>query len=209
MAKKSKGLKGGLVIIFEGIDGVGKTTQLELARKELEKAGWPVMTTRNMGGTPIGEALREVIMSPELRRPALTDFYVSLAIQEPLLDVINEARKEGKVVLMDRGPLSLAAYQIYGAGIDDTLGWEHVRRGMDRIKPDAVILYDTEPGTALSRLHKAKADYFESKPLEYFDDVAKGFREAGQRYGAATIDASQSVDKVHGQTMSVIQHLFA
>ncbi len=64
MAQKAKRIEGGLVIIFEGIDGVGKTTQLELARKELEKAGWPVVTTRNMGGTPIGEALREVMMSP-------------------------------------------------------------------------------------------------------------------------------------------------
>jgi dTMP kinase len=208
MARKTKRIEGGRVIIFEGIDGTGKTTQLELARKELERAGWSVMTTRNLGGTPIGEELRKAMLS-RLERPALTDFYVSLAIQEPLLDVIGRARQEGKVVLMDRGPLSLAAYQIYGAGIDEELGWKHVGNGMDRIKPEAVILYDADPRTALGRLSGSKADYFESKPLDYFDKVAQGFRDAVKRYDAVSIDASLPVDVVHERTMSVIQHLFA
>lgn len=210
MFPKAHPLPAGLVIIFEGVDGVGKTTQLELARKTLEGAGWPVMATRNLGGTPIGEALREVMMSP-LERPPLTDFYMSLAIQEPLIDVIDAARKEGKVILMDRGPLSLAAYQIYGGGVDETLGWPHVDKAVGRIKPDAIILYDMEPRAALgrNREHPEKASYFESKPADYFSRVASGFREAAGRYPAEVIDASRPIGEVHERTMSVIQHLFA
>lgn len=198
-------LQNGLVVIFEGIDGVGKTTQLELVQAELEKAGWPVMVTRNMGGTPIGEALRKVIKSP-LERPPLTDLYISLAVQEPLLAVIDDARKQGKVVLMDRGPLSLAAYQIYGSGIDESLGWQHVGAAMDRIKPDAVLLYDMDAEQALARIKdKAGDDYFESKPVEYFRKVADGFRTAASRYPAATtLDASLSIDEIRRLTIQAL-----
>lgn len=195
--------------MFEGIDGAGKTTQLELVQEALEADGWPVFTTRNMGGTPIGEALRKVILS-DLERPPLTDFYASLAIQEPLIAVINQARKDGKVILMDRGPLSLAAYQIYGGGIDAALGWRHVESGMERIKPDGIILYDIDPGAALARVRNPskQSDYFESKPLDYFQNVADGFKEAAGRYGGvATIDAAQPIAEVHERTMAVVEDL--
>ncbi len=210
MLPRARQLPDGLVIMFEGIDGTGKTTQLNLAKEALEKAGWPVLATRNLGGTPIGEALRDVIMSP-LERPPMTDFYTSLAIQEPLLDLIDTARSQGKIILMDRGPLSLAAYQIYGAGVDESIGWQHVGNGMDRIKPDAVILYDMDPGPALerNRKHPEKASYFESKPPEYFQKVAEGFRAAGTRYSVTAIDAAQSIDDVQMQTLAAISGLLA
>lgn len=202
-------LPNGLVIIFEGIDGTGKTTQLELTRKALENAGWPVLTTRNMGGTPIGEALREVMMS-QVERPPMTDFYTSLAIQAPLLDVIDKAREEGKIVLMDRGPLSLAAYQIYGRGIPEDFGWQHVAAGMDRIRPEAVILYDMDPEAALARNreHPEKTSYFESKGPDYLRKVADGFRKAAERYpDTVTIDGSQQVDRVQEQTLAAVAKL--
>jgi dTMP kinase len=195
--------------MFEGIDGVGKTTQLDLASEVLKAAGWPVMTTRNLGGTPIGEALRKVIKSP-LERPPMTDFYTSLAIQEPLLDIIDTARKEGKIVLMDRGPLSLAAYQIFGTGIDEPLGWQHVEAGMSRLKPEAVILYDTDTETALERRRKnpGKADYFESKSSDYFQKVAHGYQAAARRYPVVTtIDATQPIPAIHEETIAVISRL--
>jgi dTMP kinase len=194
-----------MVFMFEGIDGVGKSTQLRLVQKALEEAGWPVMTTRNMGGTPIGEALRDVIKSP-VKRPPMTDFYISLAVQEPLLDIIDAAREEGKIVLMDRGPLSLAAYQIYGAGVDAELGWRHVAAGMDRIKPEAILLYDVAHiATALERKDGKGQDYFENKPASYFEKVAHGYRDAAVRYEqTTTIDALQSIPDVEAQTMAVI-----
>lgn len=202
-------MPGGLVIAFEGIDGAGKTTQLELVRGELQAADRPVLVLRNLGGTPIGEALREVMLSP-LKRPPLTDFFVSLAIQEPLLEVIDNARAEGKIILLDRSPLSLAAYQIYGTGIDESIGWQHVQSGMDRIKPDAVILYNTDVETALSRAQEAtgRSDYFESKSPEYFNKVAEGYRIVAERYPAIkAIDASQHISEIHSQTMALISPL--
>lgn len=210
MVPKAHPLPDGLVIIFEGIDGVGKTAQLELCQKALEAAGWPVLATRNLGGTPIGEALRKVIKSP-LERSPMTDFYVSLAIQEPLFEVIDQARKAGKVILMDRGPLSLAAYQIYGTDILEGEGWQYVTAGMERIHPEAVILYDVaDVHQALNRKDTDKPDYFESKPQDYFQRVAEGYRTAAGRFPiVATIDGTQQIEAVQEQTLAAISILLA
>lgn len=204
MIPEAHPLPNGLVIMFEGIDGTGKTTQLNLAQEALTKAGWQVLSTRNLGGTPIGEALRDVLLS-KLERPALTDFYTSLAIQEPLLDLIDKARQDGKIILMDRGPLSLAAYQIYGAGIDAAMASPHVEAGMSRIRPEATILYDTDVRTAMDRKRQgAEPDYFESKSPDYFQKVADGYRESIAKYPAAVIDAGQSIGDIQEQTLAVI-----
>jgi dTMP kinase len=196
--------------MFEGIDGAGKTTQINIARNALLAAGWPVHCTRNLGGTPIGEALREVVLSP-LQRPPLTDLYASVAIQEALVVSIDDARQAGKIILMDRGPLSLAAYQIYGTGVDEALGWRYVDSGMERLKPETIILYESDVAMATERTKqmKDKADYFESQPLSYFKRVANGYKAAGQRYPMEVIDASQSIDVIHELTMEVIRQTLA
>jgi dTMP kinase len=202
---KPQPLSDGLVVIFEGIDGVGKTTQLALAHKTLADAGWPVLSTRNLGGTPVGEALRKVILS-SVERPPMTDLYISLAIQEALLKVIDEARAEGKIVLLDRSPLSLAAYQIYGMGVDETIGWQYVANGMDTLQPEVVLLYEMDAKTVLKRLQKQpdSLDYFENQSLGYFERVARGYEVAAQRYPANILDATQSIASIHHQTMPLI-----
>ncbi len=205
MIPPARPLTDGLVVLFEGIDGVGKTTQVDLTRQALETAGWPVLSTRSLGGTPIGEALREVMVSA-LPRPAMTDLYVSLAIQEALVDVIVSARRQGQIVLMDRGPLSLAAYQIYGGGIDPNLGWKHVQDGMLSLRPELSILYtaDVQQSIERGRQQSGKADYFESQPLSYFERVSSGYIIAAERYPVQTVDAGQSIEAVEQQTLDLV-----
>ena len=201
-------IAGGLLIMFEGIDGVGKTTQIEMASKALQSQGWLVNTSRSPGGTPIGEALREVLLQP-LARPAMTDLYIAAAIQESLIELIDAQRAAGPVMLHDRGPLSTAAYQIYGGGVDPEVGWSHVDDGMKRLKPDLIIMYECDPQVALSRVraHSTQNDYYEDQPLSYFEKVAEGYKEAIKRYPAAVIDASQPIDQVHQETMRRISKL--
>jgi len=198
---------GGLLIMFEGIDGVGKTTQIEMAKQALQGQGWLVSTSRSPGGTPIGEALRSVLLEP-LPRPAMTDLYIAAAIQESLIEFIESKRAAGPVMLHDRGPLSTAAYQIYGGGIDPLIGWSHVEHGMKRLKPDLIIMYECDPKVALSRVrqHSDKHDYFENQPLSYFERVAEGYKQALERYPGVVIDASQPIEQVHQETM---QHISA
>jgi len=202
-------VNGGLLIVFEGIDGVGKTTQIELVRQKLAAEGWPVEVKRNLGGTPIGEALREVIKSP-LERPGLTNLYISAAIQEALVEAINRDRADGKLVLMDRGPMSLAAYAVYGDGLAENFGWPYVERGMQQLRPDLTIIYQADIDMALehARQKPDQADYFESKPRDYFERVAQGYVEAAKRYpDSVVIDANRSIDDVQADTMKRIQTL--
>ena len=194
--------------MFEGIDGVGKTTQVDMAKQALQDKGWLVTTSRSPGGTPIGEALRSVLLEP-LPRPAMTDLYIAAAIQESLIELLGAQRTAGPIMLHDRGPLSTAAYQIYGGGIDPSVGWSHVEHGMKRLKPDLIIMYECDPHVALTRVrqHSSKHDYFENQPLSYFERVAEGYKQALKRYPAVIIDASQPIEQVHKSTMQHINNL--
>jgi dTMP kinase len=207
MNEDKQTVAGGALIMFEGIDGVGKTTQVDMAKQALQDKGWLVTTSRSPGGTPIGEALRSVLLEP-LPRPAMTDLYIAAAIQESLIELMEAQRASGPVMLHDRGPLSTAAYQIYGGGIDPSVGWSHVDHGMKNLKPDLIIMYECDPRIALSRVrqHSSKHDYFENQPLSYFERVAEGYKQALKRYPAVLIDASQPIEQVHESTM---QHIIA
>ncbi len=200
----------GLIVMFEGLDGVGKSTQLRLAAEELQAAGWPVHITRNLGGTPIGEALRDAMLA-KLPRPAATDFYISIAIQEALIEALDAARAAGKIILIDRGPLSLAAYQIYGSSFDEATGWRAVDAGMQSIYPELVMYYKGQVTTARQRVHEGpgKPDYFESKPLDFFKRVAQGYDVAADRYPVRVINADRSIEQVHAETMELIDGAIA
>lgn len=191
--------------MFEGSDGVGKSTQLEKAAAVLQAEGWDVLKTRNLGGTPIGEALREVSFSL-IERPAETDLYISAAIQAALIKAIQAERQKGRIILMDRGPLSLAVYQVHGSGVDEKLGWQFADLGMQAFKPELVILYKANIEVALerARAHSGKADYFENQPLDFFKRVDQGFDEAAERYKVSKLDAEGSIEAVHQATMQLI-----
>lgn len=207
MIPKAQLLPAGLVVVFEGIDGVGKSSQLAMARDALLAENWPLYTTRSLGGTPIGEALRDVILSAT-ERPPETNLYISLAIQSALSEVITAQREQGKLILIDRGPLSLAAYEIYGGQLDPTVGWSYVDANMQQLQPDLTLIYQADTGTAIKRAQaqSSKPDYFESQPLSYFERVADGYRAATSRYPdqLVVIDANQPLESVHEQTMAVI-----
>jgi dTMP kinase len=202
-----KTVSDGLVVLFEGVDGAGKTTQLELAHQELFKQGWSVYTARNLGGTPIGEALREALLA-RMSRPPLTDLYVSVGIQEALLEAIHEERKVGSIVLLDRSPLSLAAYGIFANGVSESVGWPHVDAGMKALRAELTLFLETDNlETAVQRARQSSgtADYFESKPIAYFKKVQQGYETAVKRYPVQHIDADRSIQTIHKDIMKQIQ----
>jgi dTMP kinase len=195
------------LIIFEGIDGVGKTTQRDLAADALESNGLHVIKRRNLGSTPIGEALREILLSP-MDRPSTTNLYISVAIQSALIEQIVKDKSSGHVILMDRGPLSLAAYEIFGSQLDGGLGWQHIDNGMDSLQPDLTIIYDIDVSQALNRAKNeaVPADYFESKSKEYYLRVSEGYKDLAKRYSnVVLIDASSAIESVHQKTMNAIR----
>lgn len=202
-----KTVPGGLVVFFEGIDGVGKSTQLEMAAKSLRGDGWAVETTRAHGGTDIGEALREVSLS-DMERPVGTDFGISVAIHEALAVKVDEWRRLERIVLIDRGPFSMVAYQMYGDGLELERGWQAVEHDLGLFSPELNLVYTAALSVAADRMHQRsgeKANYWESKPAGFFDLAQQGYMDAAERFGATVIDAERSIDAVHDETMAAIQ----
>ncbi len=207
MAKK---LRRGAVICFDGPDGVGKTTEIRLMADELQSQNFAVETIRLYGGSPIGEMLREVAFSP-LARPARTDLHLALAIYYALAPKLNELRAAGKVVLVDRSPLSIIAYQVYADGLNPDEGYSSCGEAMRLIGPDLTMLY-LAPLDVLADRHSKRhgvenTNYFENQPPEYHERVLAGYQKASSVYAAKIIDASASVEKVHEATLQEVDLL--
>ena len=198
----------GLIIYFDGPDGAGKSTQLKMAAGALRAEGHKVFETRTMGGTIIGEKLREALLA-ETERPAETDLHIAVATQYALADEVRKRRNQGEIVLLDRSPLSIIGYQVYADGLDKDLGFETVADLLDLFQSDLLIIYTASKETlAVRRLERNRlvgTDYFENKPADYHNKVAKGFADAAVHFGACTIDAEADLEHVHDATMKQIK----
>ncbi|MBC7708115.1 dTMP kinase [Polaromonas sp.] len=207
MSNTLRTFNNGLLIFFEGMDGTGKTTQLQCAADALTAQGWMVRTARSHGGSPFGEALRKVSLAA-IRRPALSDMHVSLAMHAALLEEVMLWRQEGAIILVDRGPLSIVAYQCYADGADPKLVWPAVKADLAQFKPDATIIYDASVATAMERArHKSHggSDYFESKGVSYFERVKAGFLAAAERFDCVVISSEAAdIDQVAARTQATI-----
>ena len=96
-------VKNGVIVMFDGPDGVGKSTQLQLATQDLEAQGYTIHTTRVVDGTPIGEALRKVLFADFARSPK-TDLFIARAMYAELCEDLQKERQQAKIILVDRSP---------------------------------------------------------------------------------------------------------
>lgn len=169
----------GLVIAFDGPDGVGKTTQLNLLAESLKQAGHNVHTTRHNGGSPIGEELRKVSLSP-VERSAQTDFYISLAMGQALSEEVQERKKRGEIVLIDRSPLAIVAYQAYGGQLEDKQPVFEACSDLFKSEMiDALVFLDAPQQIIDNRRQQRNTtDYFESKGEEFHSRVKEGYKAA-------------------------------
>jgi dTMP kinase len=198
--------KTGGLIVWDALDGAGKTTQIDLAAAALMVQGIDVHKTRSHGGTPKGEELREVSLN-KTPRIARTDYYISLAIHSELQEDIQARVADGQLVLMDRGPMAIWGYQVFGGGLDAEFATEGIDADLARFNPLLMICYTASIRTLRQRMTARsgpKADYFESMGDDYFEKVAAGYDFAAQRYNVPVIDAEQDIDTVHVETMALI-----
>lgn len=197
----------GLIVYFDGPDGVGKTTQLNMAAEQLRAAGHEVYVTRALGGNSISDALSQAMMSAQTRPPE-TDLYIALAAQYAALQDIESRRNSGQIVFIDRSPLSIIAYQVFAGGIDSEKGYHEASELLAKVNPDLILIFSASADTRLQRRQARNAsegeNYFEKMPPAYHEETAKGFAEASTRLGAAVIDSDQSLEVVHEATMQKI-----
>jgi dTMP kinase len=205
--KASKKVGNGAVIMFDGPDWVGKTTQVALTAKTLKESGLDTYVSRVNGGTPVGEALRQVMLNSDLSRPVETDLYIFMAMCSALAIDLDERRSKGTVCLIDRSPLSILAYQVYGSGLNKTEGLKATKLVFSLFKPELTICYFA-PKKVLKAHQSKRQDsslaYYKSQPASYMERVVAGYKAATEEFDATAIDASGGIDKVHELTMREI-----
>ena len=189
-----------IFVTIEGGEGAGKSTSREFIVSLLEEHDVPFIQTREPGGTPIGEALRELLLSKEGTAPSVTTelLMVFAARAQHLHEVIEPALRDGKWFLCDRFTDATYAYQGYGRGFDqgEIEALEAlVQRGRH---PDLTLLFDIDPQLGMARARqRAELDRFEQEELAFFERVREGYLSRAERDSRfKIIDASQSIDDV-------------
>ncbi|MDA7417955.1 dTMP kinase [Xenophilus arseniciresistens] len=203
----------GLFITLEGIDGAGKSSHLESLEAWLRGTGRTVVRTREPGGTPLAETLRELVLQKPM--DALTEsLLVFAARRDHVTQVIAPALARGEIVLCDRFTDATFAYQGGGRGFDlevlQTLErWVQAQsQEATLLQPDLSFWFDLPPEVAAQRLAAARVpDRFESQSAEFFRRVAEGYaaRARGDAARFERIDANQPRDQVWVQVESALR----
>ena len=201
-------MKKGLFITFEGADGCGKTTQLNLLADYLSQKR-EVLVTREPGSKGLGIKLREILLNYDGEVAPQCESFLFLADRAQHIEtIVNPAVKEGKIVLCDRHTDSTVAYQGYGRGLD--LEQIHYLNNIatNGIKPDLTIVFDVDIKTSMSRVGNEK-DRMESGGDEFFNKVRQGYLEIAKQEPerVKVIDASRSIEEVFDDVIKVISPL--
>jgi len=143
----------GFLITLEGIEGSGKTTHARRLFSFLEESGIPCLLTREPGGTPMGEKIRDILLNPEsgVIDPLAETFLFEASRREHVKEVINPALHEGKVVICVRFTDSTLAYQGYGRGVPLSYLCYLNDIATEGVMPDLTVLFDVEPEVGLAR----------------------------------------------------------
>lgn len=203
----------GKFIVFEGIDGSGKSTQLTLLREYLEQQGLAVMTTREPGGTPVGEKIRSILLDPQhselhYRTEA---FLYSSARSQLVTTEIEPALAAGKAVLCDRFVDSTLAYQGYGRGLPLNFLQSINQLATGGLEPDLVLIFDLSVEQGLKRVNKrSDTDRLEQEPLQFHQRVRQGYLTiaADQPQNHVVLDANLPIKMLHQSVLEVVGGLF-
>ncbi|WP_235847013.1 dTMP kinase [Neobacillus soli] len=200
--------KSGIFITFEGPDGAGKTTIINMVAKQLGN----VLLTREPGGIDIAEQIRRVILDKEntAMDPRTEALLYAAARRQHLIEKVKPALDAGKVVLCDRFVDSSLAYQGYarGLGIDEV--WTINQFAIEDLMPELTIYFDIEPEIGLKRINKNKGreiNRLDLENLEFHQQVREGYHQLLERFPnrIVKIDASGTMDVVYNKTLQLLE----
>lgn len=198
----------GKFITLEGMDGAGKTTHLEWLRGRLEARGVALTVTREPGGTPLGEALRKLLLdSHEARQPETEALLMFAARHEHIAQVIEPALAAGRWVLCDRFTDATFAYQAGGSGV----AWERISALENwvhgKLQPDLTLYFDLDPETGRERTRQARApDRFEREQRAFYERVRAAYlrRAAEHPQRIRCIDAARTISEIQVELEKII-----
>ncbi|MEY4419787.1 MAG: dTMP kinase [Pseudomonadota bacterium] len=202
----------GLFISFEGIDGAGKSTHIDGLAAAFKAQGRQVTMTREPGGTPLAEKLRELVLHDAMD-PLTEALLIFAARRDHLQQVIEPALARGDVVLCDRFTDATFAYQGSGRGFDLAVlnQLEHwVQHNGQRLRqPDVTVWFELDPAIAAVRLAGARVpDRFEAQPVTFFQTVSEGYAQRADAEPSrfVRLDAAQTRDAVWQQLLQNFVH---
>ena len=196
----------GLFITFEGADGCGKTTQLNLLTEYLRNKGLDVVTTLEPGGQYVCQKIRELVLLYKGEVSPKCEAFLYLASREQNVDfVVKPAVDAGKIVLCDRHIDSTIAYQGYGRGIDIEQLKNQNNLATSNFKPDLTLVFDIDVETSQSRVGKEK-DRLEAAGKEFHERVRYGYLEIAKQEPerVKVIDAKDSIENIFEQVKGIV-----
>lgn len=203
-------LKTPRFITFEGIDGAGKSTHVEPLARYLRNRGIDVLVTREPGGTPLGESLRELVLAHPMDASAET-LLMFAARFEHVSKVIRPALNAGQWVLSDRFSDASFAYQCGGRGVS----WNHLTY-LEKwlgLEPDLTFFFDLPPDQAKARVERAQRqqDRFEREQADFFARVRQGYEQRLKEHPRriCRLDSSHQPAQVFEHLLAALEeHLF-
>ena len=203
-------MKRGMFITLEGIEGVGKSSHLDFISEIFKEQGYPCVTTREPGGTDMGEAVRNILLhSNEYCISPRTELLLMFSARSQHLEqLIKPALQKGQCVICDRFTDASYAYQGGGRGIAEVEieKLEHWVQG--ELQPDMTLLFDASVETGLKRAgERNDADRFESEDLDFFRRVREAYLDRARRYPERIkiINAEVSMAEVKNQLTELLR----
>ena len=194
------------LITFEGIEGVGKSTQINLILEWLISRGYSTKLLREPGSTDFGEKIRELLLSKESNISVHTELLLMFAARSEMINK-HLIGSTNDFILCDRYYHASIAYQGYGRKLPLEL-IDHLIKGINCPIPDLTIIYDLDVKTGFKRKSNDVIDRIESSGTNFFENVRNGYKEiAKNRAEVEILDASQPIELISQQTKSLVERL--
>lgn len=197
----------GWFLSFEGVEGAGKSTQAARLRAALEARGYEVVLSREPGGTPLGAAIRALVLSGEYPTVPLAELFLMLADRaQHVAEVIRPALAAGRVIIADRYADATTAYQAGGRGIDADLVARAIAAATGGLKPDLTLLLDLPVAEARERLRGRVEDRLEAEAQVFHERVRAAYQAGREREPERikVIDARADADSVHESVLQQV-----
>ena len=195
------------LITFEGVEGVGKSTQINLVLDWLKTKGFSTKLLREPGSTNFGEQIRELLLSKESNISAHTELLLMFAARSEMIKEHLSDSKED-FILCDRYYHASIAYQGFGRKLSlDLINF--LINGINCPTPDLTIIYDLDVKIGFERKANDVIDRIESSGINFFEDVRKGYQQlAKDRSEVEMLDASKPIELISQQTKTLVERLF-
>jgi dTMP kinase len=210
--RRRGGARGGVFITLEGIEGCGKSSQASRLAARLRQAGHPVVETREPGGTPFAERIREILLSSSTEpvAPECEAHLIFASRSQHVARVVLPALARGAIVVCDRFSDSTLAYQGYGRGLDLGALGRLNRFAACGLTPDLTLLLDLPVAAGLARRRRERnQNRLDREARSFYGRVRKGFLALAVRHPARIkiIDGSADAETVESQIYHVVQRL--